>query len=206
MQRDVVWRAESGSGSEYLRLHTRRGIQAASTLTGSSDGQAFEASYAIGCDAFWRTRRVRVHLTSAQRADIILRSDGNGHWKDGCRELLPALDGCRDVDISATPFTNTLPIKRLALRPGESADLVVVFVDIPTMTVQPVRQRYTCLDRHASGALYRFESMPYDALPDGFMADLQVDADGLVLDYPGSFNRIDQPDSAMIMSQSQEHV
>ena len=38
-----------------------------------------------------------------------------------------------DVDISATPFTNTLPIRRLGLQPGEFAELDVAFVDAPAM-------------------------------------------------------------------------
>jgi uncharacterized protein len=46
------------------------------------------------------------------------------------------------------------------------------------------RQRYGCLQARADGGLYRFE-----ALPSGFTAELPVDADGLVLDYPGLFRR-----------------
>jgi len=40
-------------------------------------------------------------------------------------------------------------------------------------------QRYTCLER----GLYRFEAGRFEA-------ELPVDADGLVLDYPGLFRRI----------------
>jgi hypothetical protein len=46
--------------------------------------------------------------------------------------------------------------------------------------VGPERQRYGCLEAQADGGLYRFE-----ALPSGFTAELPVDADGLVIDYPG---------------------
>jgi hypothetical protein len=47
--------------------------------------------------------------------------------------------------------------------------------------VEPDGQRYTC---PKEGELYRYESLESD-----FMADLRVDADGLVLDYPGLFRR-----------------
>jgi hypothetical protein len=43
------------------------------------------------------------------------------------------------------------------------------------------RQAYTCLDRGA----YRFEN-----LESGFMAELQVDDYGLVVEYPGLFKRV----------------
>jgi uncharacterized protein len=50
--------------------------------------------------------------------------------------------------------------------------------------VGPERQRYGCLEAQADGGLYRFE-----ALPSGFTAELPVDAEGLVIDYPGLFRR-----------------
>ena len=39
------------------------------------------------------------------------------------------LVGCKYVDISETPFTNTLVIRRLGLTPGESADISVPYFD-----------------------------------------------------------------------------
>ena len=53
------------------------------------------------------------------------------------------------------------------------------------MEVTPVRQRYTCLEARPDGGLYR-----YEGFSTGFVADLPVDADGLVLDYPGVFRRV----------------
>jgi hypothetical protein len=50
--------------------------------------------------------------------------------------------------------------------------------------VGPERQRYGCLEAQADGGLYHFE-----ALPSGFTAELPVDAEGLVIDYPGLFRR-----------------
>ena len=55
------------------------------------------------------------------------------------------------------------------------------------MRVEPTRQRYTCLERGEYDGRYRYED---EGLFQGFTADLSVDADGLVLDYPGLFRRI----------------
>lgn len=53
------------------------------------------------------------------------------------------------------------------------------------MQAWPEPQQYTCLEKSNWGGLYRFLS------PDGgFTADLLVDADGLVLGYPGLFKRV----------------
>ena len=52
----------------------------------------------------------------------------------------------------------------------------------PRLAVTPQDQRYTAL---TPGSLYRFESPG-----SGFTADLPVDEDGLVLDYPGLFRRL----------------
>ena len=41
------------------------------------------------------------------------------------------------------------------------------------------------LEKSPTGGLYRFES-----LSSGFRADIPVDGDGLVLDYPGVFRRV----------------
>lgn len=51
---------------------------------------------------------------------LVLKSDGNGHWKDHKGELFPDLGGCNDIDLYFSPFTNTLPIRRLLLKPGKS--------------------------------------------------------------------------------------
>jgi uncharacterized protein len=61
---------------------------------------------------------------------------------------------------------------------------VDIYVRVPELLVGPERQRYGCLETQTDGGLYRFE-----ALPSGFTAELPVDAEGLVIDYPGLFRR-----------------
>ncbi len=48
-------------------------------------------------------------------ARLSLRSDGAGRWSDDRGRPLPELDGCIDVDISVSPFTNTLPVDAAGL-------------------------------------------------------------------------------------------
>jgi hypothetical protein len=186
MNRQIFWTPWDGLGLEHLRLTDTGGdILADGVIIGrAGDGAPFRAHYTVQCDAQWRVRAVRIDLLDDANRRLDLYSDGAGHWSDDTGAELPGLAGCFDIDISVTPFTNTLPIRRLSLVPGASADITVVYIDLPALTVEPKMQRYTCLA--VDIARYRFE-----ARSTGFTADLPVDADGLVQDYPGLFRRVE---------------
>jgi hypothetical protein len=141
-------------------------------------------TYRIACDPDWRVRTVEARLVG-MACSIQIASDGMGTWTTAGGSPLPVLDGAIDVDIMATPFTNTLPIRRLDLAEGQSADIQVTYISVPDLTLSLARQRYTCL---SAGALYRF-----DSLESGFSRDIAIDRDGLVTEYPGLFRRIIGP-------------
>ena len=180
-----MWTPWEGPGLEHLRLVTSDGgVVANGMVIGLEAGRPFRIGHEIRCDGRWGVRELRVAAPDSEQPVLELLADGEGHWKRGGGEPVPELDGCIDVDISATPFTNTLPIRRLRLKPGESEELMVTYIRVPELLVGPERQRYECLQAQADGGLYRFE-----ALPSGFTAELPVDAKGLVIDYPGLFRR-----------------
>ena len=133
--------------------------------------------YSVTADRGWATRAVRVATTERS---LELLGDGRGGWTDGEGRPLPRLDGALDVDISATPLTNTLAIARLGLPVGTSAEIVTAYVAVPELTTAPDPQRYTRLGEH----LYRFESLDSD-----FTREIEVDDDGFVVEYPGLFRR-----------------
>ena len=189
MEREVMWTPWQGPGIEHLRL-TRRddAIIADGVVIGVEENAPFRLRYTVTCDAQWYAREVDITLLDSDRKRLLLRADGAGQWMTPAGEAISSLGGCLDVDISATPFTNTLPIRRLALHPGEARDLSIVYVSVPDLAVTVDGQRYTCLERQGQGGLYLYES-----LDSAFRADLRVDADGLVLDYPGLFRRVWPP-------------
>jgi uncharacterized protein len=122
----------------------------------------------------------RITPTSVEVNGLRLEHDGAGHWRDR-----PELDGCFEVDISVTPMTNTLPIRRLGLKPGESQDIRVVYIELPGPGVSVMAQRYTRLGDRS----YRYQS-------EGFQADLTVDDHDVVVDYPGLWRRLDARQAA----------
>ena len=182
----VIWANQAETGLEHFYLQPgEQEIIADGVVIGVEEGAAFRIRYQIHCDLKWQVRKVVVQTLEEDELTLRFVSDGLGHWIDSYDSPIPELDGCIDVDITATPFTNTLPIRRLNLSPGEAAEVRVVYFIIPQMYVRAEPQRYTCLETSNAGGKYRFES-----LTDGFTAEITVDADGLVEDYPGLFRRV----------------
>lgn len=176
------WRDWSGEGLQHLVLsEAADAIVAEAVVVGAEEGAHFGARFRITCDAAWRTRRVEVDMTGSDRR-IDLRGDGEGHWRDADGRPLPELDGAVDVDLPLTPFTNTLPIRRLKLAAGQSADLRIVYIVLPGFKVTVDPQRYTCLEQPRR---YRCESLDSD-----FMREVEVDSDGLVVTYPDLYRRV----------------
>ncbi len=189
MERDIMWAPWNEPGLEHLHLFRKEEeIVADSVIIGIADHTLFRLWYEIVCAADWRVKELSLILLSGDGKSIKLRTDRHGHWFRVAGDPISSLDGCIDVDISTTPFTNTLPIRRLALSPGQSVELLVAYFMIPDMELKPVRQRYTCLESNIHGGLYKYES-----LESGFSAELQVDSDGLVTDYSGLFKRVWPP-------------
>jgi uncharacterized protein len=184
---EAAWAPWDAAGLDHLRLRVGEdGVEADGVVVGVEEGTTFRARYVVRCDPGWRTRELILDPLDG-RDPLHLRSDGEGGWRDASGATLSELRGCIDVDLSATPFTNTLPIRRLGLAEGESSEIAVVYVNVPPMRVEASAQRYTCLERGAGGGLYRFQDRGTFR---GFTADLPVDAGGLVLDYSGIFRRI----------------
>jgi len=85
-----------------------------------------------------------------------------------------------DVDVAATPLTNTFPIRRLAhLAVGRSVTSTVAWVDVPALGVTRVEQTYQRLEDRDELAAWRYS----DPTHGGFV--LTVDTEGLVVDYEG---------------------
>jgi uncharacterized protein len=176
------WKDWSGEGLEHLVLQERAdGISAESLVLTPPEDAALAARYRIVCDARWRVLRLEVSLVGETRR-VELSSDAAGRWADHAGTPRLDLAGAIDVDLSATPFTNTLPIRRLGLEAGQAETIHVVYVRFPELEVTINRQRYTCLEPRR---LYRYESVDSD-----FTREMEVDRNGLVVTYPGLFRRV----------------
>jgi hypothetical protein len=176
------WQDWSGKGIEHLVLDVDADeIVAEAAILGTIDDELFGVRYRILCDGSWRVTGVEVSQIGEDRW-IELSHDGAGNWVDSSQNPMEDLKGAMDVDISVTPFTNTIPIRRLKLNRGEAKEILVVYVQLPGLKLSTDRQRYTCLEPNK---LYRYESLDSE-----FTRDIEVDANGLVVTYPGLFRRV----------------
>jgi uncharacterized protein len=124
--------------------------------------------------------RYRVEAAPDGLTRRVLLADGAGRWRWEDGPELPEVAGALDVDLTVTPATNTLPIRRLAgLDTGQAADFQMAWVQFPDLEVIPSAQRYQRL------APDRWHFSTGD-----FSAELLVDPEGLVLDYSGLFRSL----------------
>jgi len=182
MEYQAMWTPWSGPGLEHLRLSVDDdGVRADGLIIGVADDEPFRLRYSVRCDGAWRVREVRAVRLDLAVEPVALRADGCGNWTTPEGEPVPDLDGCIDIDLSGSPFTNTLPIRRLDLPIGATRDLTMASIRVPELTVMPDPQRYTRL----AADRYRYESGDSD-----FTAELPLDAVDLVLNYPGIARRV----------------
>ena len=137
------WTDWSGAGLEHLVLTRDADMVTAEAVVIAGGEDAFAARYRIACDSEWRVREADVNIIGGHV--LALRADGEGHWTDSRGTPLGDLDGAIDIDLSISPFTNTLPLRRLGLALGQAADLAVAYVAFPDLALTLDRQRYTCL-------------------------------------------------------------
>src|SRR5713226_761051 len=132
MEWNVMWVPWVGAGLEHLRLRQNdTSMLIDSVVIGVEDEQIFRLWYEIQTDSDWKVRACTLRLLGDTTPEITLHADGEGHWADAAGVPLTALEGCIDVDISVTPFTNTLPIRRVPLHAGQSVDSQGLVIDYP---------------------------------------------------------------------------
>lgn len=187
----VIWNDLGGPGLEHLKL-TREddGYIADGIYVGRNDESTpYRLHYEIRISPDWRMMSMSLKVMDGPEGsgEIFLAVEDGAKWRNGTGEPVPALEGCHEIDIFATPFTNTLPIRRLDLSAGESAEISVGYIDSPHLEPRPVRQRYQCIRPFgAKSGLYRYEAL----FRSGSAVEIEVDSEGLVIDYPGSFRRV----------------
>lgn len=145
--------------------------------------EADDATVAFRLSAQWRIQQMLL-FRDMEEADLWLATDGKGHWGEMNGAHRTELDGALDIDLMNTPFTNSIITHRLPLHVGHTADIQVVSVDVETLALSKVTQRYTRTAAHG---------WRYTSLVTGADADATVDEHGFVIDEDGSFRR-DDPD------------
>lgn len=183
---EIYWKPGWTTGLEHLVVtEDADSIDADGLVLAHFEGRGLRLHYHVRCDAGWRVRSVEARIEGEGAASRSLTADAAGNWRDETGRLLDHLAGCLDVDIMATPFTNTLPIRRLNMAVGQCQEIAVVYIKIPDLRIERAAQRYTFLAREEENSRYLYEGLDTD-----FKAELLVDEAGLVIDYQDLWERI----------------
>lgn len=174
------WRRIDRAGLELARIDIEaRGVTASSTLVDACADHPFSLRYIWTLTPQWRTRTLRIEHMNGDDRWLTIDRVGDSSWRLDNKPA-PHLEGCTELDLSATPFCNTLAMRLL----GRDGALTAAYISAEDLSVQPSRQRYEKIsDTH-----WRYHDL---GVANGFSADLRLDRDGIIKSYEGLFETID---------------
>jgi hypothetical protein len=196
--RTAAWIKEKPFGVELAEVVLSRQRLSAVGVAIGTDPVPYRLDYRLETRRGFVTSRLRV-TTRGQgwRRGLDLRRLASGAWSasaeaEGEAPLAPPggsvepLAGSLDCDLGLSPLTNSMPVLRHdLLRGGGPIDFRMAWVSVPDLSIRSSAQRYTYLRDARGGHVIRYEDSD-----DTFVADLTLDQDGLVLDYPELARRL----------------
>jgi uncharacterized protein len=198
IRRAVAWVKDDPFGVEFAEISiTDENLTARGVALGMAP-LPYRLDYELETRAGFVTARLRVTSRGeGWRRELDLRRDHDGVWSIAANEegdvSLPPAGGdptrfadALDCDLELSPVTNMMPILRHGLlSDGGPIELTMAWVAVPSLAAQPGGQRY----RHVRSAA-DLHVVRYEAVDGNFAADVTVDADAVVLDYPGIARRL----------------
>jgi uncharacterized protein len=190
----LIWSGLDAWRVEVVKVElSPEGVHASGTQIGI-DPLPYRLDYRLAAPELFVTSRLDVEVVgSGWMRRLELRRDDGGAWTceaaaEGEVDLPAAggeveeLQGSLDCDLGLSPLTNAMPVRRHRLdrEPG-AVDFLMAWVSVPDLRVHPSRQRYEHVRRHGDGAIVRYVDLGTHR---GFEAELELDADGLVVHYP----------------------
>jgi hypothetical protein len=171
----VLWNRLDQAGHDSARLsESAAGAIIEGTAVFEEAGRPCRLDYRVVCDAAWLTVSARVTgWLDAATVDLTIDVDATRTWTIA-GERRPDLRDCVDIDLSFTPATNLLPIRRCSPAVGERVPVRAAWLGFPEMSVEPLDQVYERL----SESRYRYESGQGSFV-------LETNAVGFVTRYPG---------------------
>lgn len=143
------------------------------------DAAGFAAlDYVIRCDGGWRTTSADVGgMHAGREVQMRILREGAQWWLNEIAQ--PEVAGAEDLDLSFTPASNLMPLRRLAGGRRRTLQLRAAWLDYPDGLLRPLDQ------------IYRRGALPgvviYEARQTGTSARLGVHASGFVTLYPGAW-------------------
>ena len=183
-ERIYRWRRLLGVGIEVLRIEMSGDAVHARGEVIDAGEHPFALSYDWVLDSAWRSRQLRLQMRASRARDLVIERAGEARWKVDGRPR-DDLAGCDEIDLSATPFCNTLALRRFGPPPGAAGEMTALYVGFPALELSPSRQRYEQI------GVKEFVYVDL-GLYAGFRARITVDDDGIIRTYEGLFEQIEE--------------
>ena len=179
LNQTIIWRRLDEPGHEFAQLFFEDNVWRLSGTAifafGRPQRQPVRLDYLVMCDADWQTRSASVSgWVGDETISIDISVNEARRWRLNGVEV-PAVEGCLDIDLSFSPSTNLLPIRRLRLNVGDEVAATAAWLRFPDFRLEPLAQSY----RRISGPGYSYESGSRE-----FVAQLSVNEVGFVTSYP----------------------
>lgn len=192
-RRAMAWLKDESSGAEFAEISIDDESLTARGVCIGGEPALYRLDYDLKTGPNFVTSHLRVQCCGDRwRRRLNLRRCAQGGWSidataEGEIGLPPPggdvaqLEAALDCDLGLSPLTNSMPICRHGLMHGGGPiDFLMAWVAVPALSVQGDRQRYSHVATRGLRHVVR-----YEALEGGFAADIVVDDDGVVVDYPG---------------------
>jgi hypothetical protein len=202
MRRFVIWRGTDAWRTEAAAIDlTDSGVRATGTQLGL-DPVPYRLDYELDAAEDWVTRQFTLRAVGeGWERSLKLARAAEGEWSiEGAHAgtdvglgTAPsgdedAIATALDCDLAFSPLTNLMPVRRRLPPGGEPFDLVCAWVLVPQLTVIAYPQRYEPVgELEGGGRIVRFVDRGPGA---GFVAELHLDSDGLVVEYPDLATRV----------------
>jgi uncharacterized protein len=179
------WRRIDNPGHDSCRLLRKEngdGWLLSGAAAFREGAKVCQAMYEVHTDAQWRTASASVagfagklpfHLEIGRTADGFWHANGKVNKRT---------QGCIDLDLSFTPATNLIALRRLSLVVGQQADAPAAYLQFPQLRLTVLPQHYC----RTSATTYQYASPSA-----GYQGILEVAASGEVIRYPGVFERVE---------------
>ena len=131
-------------------------------------------AYQVEVDARWETKRGLISgFLGDQTVQHEIKRDNAGWRLNGLR--VEGFEHLVDLDYGFTPATNVLQLSRIALKPGQSAEVPVAWFDLDSASLTELPQRYE--RRSEASYWYEAPTVPYQNL-------MEIAPNGFVRSYP----------------------
>lgn len=197
-RRAVAWAKDDPVGAEFAEIALSDEHVSAEGVAIGSEPIPYRLDYTLETVSGFVTSRLLVSTRGeGWRRRLDLRRDAAGAWsvtvrEEGAVDLPPAggdpatLVAAVDCDLGLSPVTNLMPVLRhTPFSGGSSVELTAAWVSVPDLRVRADGQRYTFVRADDERRVIR-----YEASDSSFAADITLDRDGIVIDYPGIARRL----------------